>query len=577
MQILVNGILYETTEETKDQYVIRYFASKIVKYMEKIAKEFKDYRAFNNDWNRLGANYEYNQDGNKENLDLANKKALEDLDKNANKLVKRRKDDVTTSTSHGPGSSEPEMKLGHFSVKRFEQFLKTVNTDGDAKLPMLLGKDSDNDPKLSIPMLKIVNEKNFKSLEGLVSSNGQDTTNLENAQDAVRFASNYERDGVYRDRATARYFYEKLMKAKGIEDNSERYPTDEKMYSFFKSYINKSKISEYIQLVKKLTIVAVVGQPCGYGQLCIKNEGSRGSYDVQYADIKIPFFQRSNVDFPTFDEKVIMLKIANFKRDDLYSTLIHELTHAYEHILDPSLFYKSEDEGKSYRNKSYEVSAFSASLAEKLETSIRREIIQLRDYRKTINNSMSGYSNYVKKNNFIYNMFKDFDSFLNTFVNNVNERGDTIIDFVDNNATTLRAIKDNPDYKEVMGEKIKPWYVDLKQRYGNVIPSKELPLKKPKQSLDEAKFKGTCDRFRKTKVGEDEWQEMMSTATRINQRNFMKNVEIEDALDEDETWKEFLHVHRDVKFFESPKYYFMQTHGFEYIWAKEIEEEDIIK
>jgi len=93
-----------------------------------------------------------------------------------------------------------------------------------------------------------------------------------------------------------------------------------------------------------------------------------------------------------------------------------------------------------------------------------------------------------------------------------------------------------------------------------------------KQYLNEAKipFLGTCDRVRRTSQGENFWQEMMENKKKISEREFLKNVDLKNMLDEDETWKEWKESQADkVEYFKSlNNVYFVQTAGFEFIFKK---------
>lgn len=86
-----------------------------------------------------------------------------------------------------------------------------------------------------------------------------------------------------------------------------------------------------------------------------------------------------------------------------------------------------------------------------------------------------------------------------------------------------------------------------------------------------AKFKGTCDRVRKTQEGEQFWQDMMNSKKEIKESEFLKAVDIKVVLDEGETWKEYKQNAKDqgdpIKYYKSNgNIYFFQTAGFEFIW-----------
>ncbi len=87
-------------------------------------------------------------------------------------------------------------------------------------------------------------------------------------------------------------------------------------------------------------------------------------------------------------------------------------------------------------------------------------------------------------------------------------------------------------------------------------------------TLTEGKFKGACDRLRRTEKGELFWQDMMSSKKEIPEKEFLKKVKIEDVLDDDETWEQYKEGTSDLKFYKSKNAYFFQTAGFEFIWDK---------
>lgn len=91
-------------------------------------------------------------------------------------------------------------------------------------------------------------------------------------------------------------------------------------------------------------------------------------------------------------------------------------------------------------------------------------------------------------------------------------------------------------------------------------------------------FKGSCDRFRRTEQGEKVWQEMMKTRQEITEEEFLENVNVEDILDEDETWEQYKEVAEmegdPVRMYKSEQenIYFFQHAGFEFIWQKPTEQ-----
>lgn len=89
----------------------------------------------------------------------------------------------------------------------------------------------------------------------------------------------------------------------------------------------------------------------------------------------------------------------------------------------------------------------------------------------------------------------------------------------------------------------------------------------------ESKYIGQCDLIRKKPGGEVFWQELMSNAIKISKEELINNVDISDILDsEDETLEDFILGDNEAYFAKSQVgskvYYFLATHGFEFIWKK---------
>lgn len=88
-----------------------------------------------------------------------------------------------------------------------------------------------------------------------------------------------------------------------------------------------------------------------------------------------------------------------------------------------------------------------------------------------------------------------------------------------------------------------------------------------------ATWLGSCINFRK-KSDENEqiWQNIMATKKKISEKEFLKNVNIKDLLDDGETWEQWKKNNSDdkINLYKSGDYYFIQTKGFEYLWKKEL-------
>jgi hypothetical protein len=89
----------------------------------------------------------------------------------------------------------------------------------------------------------------------------------------------------------------------------------------------------------------------------------------------------------------------------------------------------------------------------------------------------------------------------------------------------------------------------------------------------ESKYIGQCDLIRKTHSGEKFWQELMYNIIKISKEEFLKNINPYDILDsEDETIEDFILGDDEFYFAKSEAnnkiYYFLSTHGFEFIWEK---------
>lgn len=91
------------------------------------------------------------------------------------------------------------------------------------------------------------------------------------------------------------------------------------------------------------------------------------------------------------------------------------------------------------------------------------------------------------------------------------------------------------------------------------------------QPQRQPKFLGTCDSFRQTPEGEQQWQIMMQTKKPISENEFLKKADVNDILDEGETWADYKDNARrendPLQFYESNNgLVFFQTAGFEFIW-----------
>ena len=85
------------------------------------------------------------------------------------------------------------------------------------------------------------------------------------------------------------------------------------------------------------------------------------------------------------------------------------------------------------------------------------------------------------------------------------------------------------------------------------------------------KFLGTCDHFRQTEEGERQWQIMMQTKKLISEKEFLQKANVNDVLDEGETWEDYKETAKrendPLQFYESSNgLVFFQTAGFEFIW-----------
>lgn len=86
----------------------------------------------------------------------------------------------------------------------------------------------------------------------------------------------------------------------------------------------------------------------------------------------------------------------------------------------------------------------------------------------------------------------------------------------------------------------------------------------------------SCDRVRKTPEGELFWQYMMTTSTSVSEEEFLANVNIDNLLEEGETWNDYKMVAVmegiPLEFFSSEDgSYFFQQGDFEFIWKNQIE------
>jgi hypothetical protein len=92
---------------------------------------------------------------------------------------------------------------------------------------------------------------------------------------------------------------------------------------------------------------------------------------------------------------------------------------------------------------------------------------------------------------------------------------------------------------------------------------------------DKTCFKGACDRIRAKEGGEEFWQKMMDTRKQISEKEFLKNVNTKDLLDEGETWADYKKTAsmegEPLRFYASDNGVFHIQHaGFEFIWESKV-------
>ena len=86
--------------------------------------------------------------------------------------------------------------------------------------------------------------------------------------------------------------------------------------------------------------------------------------------------------------------------------------------------------------------------------------------------------------------------------------------------------------------------------------------------LESKQFLGSCDRFRMTDAGERLFQEIIKNKEKISETEFLRNVSIEQMLDEEECWEVWKSGASDeINYYKSGSYYFVQTAGFEFIFG----------
>jgi len=96
---------------------------------------------------------------------------------------------------------------------------------------------------------------------------------------------------------------------------------------------------------------------------------------------------------------------------------------------------------------------------------------------------------------------------------------------------------------------------------------------------EKASWLGSCINFRrKSPENEKIWQNIMAIKKKISEKEFLKNVTIEDLLDHNETWEDWKETNSDdhINLYKSGDYYFIQNKGFEYLWKKNSINEQII-
>ena len=479
MRIAYKGFLYETTEETKDQYVIRFFAERIANYMQGLSKEFNDVQAFNREkaFNIDDDEYPTRKKGIIQRTAKDNE-ILDKLDKNAK--VRRTNNDITTSLSQGDKENDPEMKLGHFSAKRYDEFNNRLGSEGEAKYPVDIKSDEDDNPQSLIPIKKIINEKSYKNLIGLM--NGKDHDKLSDLSAIQYLIKQYKKNGGFVTRSSessARHFNIKIAKKLGYDLGDAEKENEHDIYYNFLNYVKNESTTRFVDMIYNEMLILKTGEFC-YPAFCFAGKKARGQYSFTYNNIYVPFFEKSK--YESFEEKLIMLRVLPINKPQLVSILIHELTHALDNMNNSSIYSEKEGE-KEYRHREYEQTAFTAQIANDLEISLRKELVNLKKLRDDLRKELGKdywfeYNQYVSQNNFLYDLYKNEDSFVNGLLKNKKPNGDLIFDIWTALFPLISHITNDSKFKEDMIKKIKPWFDDLKNRYKNVIPSKQLPFKK---------------------------------------------------------------------------------------------------
>lgn len=85
-------------------------------------------------------------------------------------------------------------------------------------------------------------------------------------------------------------------------------------------------------------------------------------------------------------------------------------------------------------------------------------------------------------------------------------------------------------------------------------------------------YVGQCDVIRKKPGGEEFWHELMDNREEISKDDFLLNINPSRVVEDDETVDDFIAGDLDSYFaktvINNKLYYFIGTHGFEFIWLK---------
>lgn len=453
MKILHNGYVYETTEATKNNYLFRYIAEIILRLVQGYANEFEERNYFIKALKTSKIDGKLDEDQLKKNYFY--------FDKYRFHKAKTSSARVGDDGEYANNQTNPKNKA---SDKRFQLFLNEYKKTGNIQLPKdIWAISSRGKYKTASVQLRNIISPNTKGLSSLYKEY--------EATEIKRLIEVYKKNDRFKDNGEVS---RELGKSIGMDPLNL---SADEIYKKFTSVDRKSNMLDLF--INKGTLDLVTARTNSSEQYCIAEvtdecilarvaHGHNGSYTII-----IPFFTDSD------EVDVVSLNWSNISK--LMSTLEHELSHAFDTMMEDSLKVvigenHTNNEKEEYFSRNTEVRAYLQQMFSQLENYTKNMLRTVSDTKEVLYNDVKSnkkidpdiYESYAKANNILYYMYYNKGSFIRIATNKLEiySEDKTLLDFIAN-------AKNNPEVMKVIGESLGNYYDDLKSRYANVLPTKK--------------------------------------------------------------------------------------------------------